>query len=192
MRRRRAAKRSVTNWLPPAGRHGDAVVAAPEHTRLARERSDRQVFFAIVSLAVLLAAVPLAPVGGGVPAGALVLAGLVGIVGALATLLLWRRRYAALRRTGWRRATVTIAVTVAGDSRRPPAQVRFPDGSRLIVLMAGAGLAVRALGGLPELPVLVGGHGSAMVLLILPRPPWWTRPRVIPVVARGYRWTSDG
>ncbi|MFJ1764004.1 hypothetical protein ACIOD2_27065 [Amycolatopsis sp. NPDC088138] len=183
IRRERAAKTDTTDWLPPAGEHG----AAPEYTRLVRERSDRQVFFAIVSLAVLLAAVPIGLAGAGF-AGALVLAGLIGIAGCLATLVTWRRRYHAVRRTGWRQATVTIEVS-AGGSRRPAAQVEFPDGSRIVVLMAGAGLAVRGLGGLPGLPALAGGHGSAMVLLVLPRPPWWTRPHVIPAVARTYRWT---
>ncbi|MDT7803214.1 MAG: hypothetical protein QOI78_6647 [Actinomycetota bacterium] len=186
-------KGNTTDWLPPAGRRGAGVVVAPEHNRLVREQCDRQVFFGVLSAAALVAALPAALASAG--AGAvLLLVGVIGVLTCAGTVVIWRRRYRAVRVTGWREATATIgrvAPTTSSTVRGPLVAVTFPDGSRIDVRTADGGWAVRALSELPGLPALVGGHGSAMVLLVLPRPPWWTRPRVFAAKAETHRWMPD-
>jgi hypothetical protein len=189
--RRKAPKRKTADRLPPRGRRGAGVRSAPGYTRLVREQGDRPAFFGVLSLAVLLAglAVTLAGAGAGV---VLLLVGLIGVLACVGNVVVWRRRYHAARVTGRREATVTIGSVHAEPpvhrvTLGPVVAVTFPDGSRIDVRAADAGWTVRGRSELPALPALVGGHGPAMVLLVLPRPPWWTRPHVFAAKAVAYR-----
>jgi hypothetical protein len=187
MTRRRG---TITDWLP---RPENEVAGALEYTRLVREQCDRQVFFGVLSVAALVVALPMSLASAG--AGAvLLLVGVIGVLACVGTVVIWRRRYRAVRVTSWREAKATIgrvAPTTSSTTRGPLVAVAFADGSRIDVRTTDGGWAVRALSELPDLPVLVGGHGSAMALLVLPRPPWWTRPRVFAAKAETYRWTPD-
>ncbi|WP_326955031.1 hypothetical protein [Amycolatopsis sp. NBC_01286] len=182
-------RRKIADSLPLPGRRGARVAGVPEYTRLVREQGDRSVFFVVLSAAMLLGAAPvsLASVGAGT---VLFFVGAIGVAGCVGTLVRWRRRYRAVRVTGWRDATATIGY-VGPRSRGPAVAVKFADGSRIDLRMADSGWTVQALSELPDLPALVGGHGSAMVLLVLPRPPWWTRPRVLAAKAETHRWTPE-
>lgn len=182
-------RRKIADWLPLPGRPGARAAGVPEYTRLVREQGDRSAFFVVLSAAMLLSAAPvwLASVGVGT---VFFFVGAIGAAGSVGTLVRWRRRYRAVRVTGWREATATIG-HVWPKSPGPAVAVKFADGSRIDLRMADGGWTVRALSELPDLPALVGGHGSAMVLLVLPRPPWWTRARVFAANSETYRWTPD-
>ncbi|UOZ11236.1 hypothetical protein [Amycolatopsis sp. WQ 127309] len=182
-------RRKIADSLPRPGRRGARAAGGPEYTRLVREQSDRSAFFVVLSAAMLLGAAPvgLASVGAG---AVLFLVGAIGVASCVGNLVRWRRRYRAVRVTGWREATATIG-HVGMEPPGPVVAVRFADGSRIDLRMVDGTWTVRALSELPGLPALVGGHGSAMVLLVLPRPPWWTRPRVFAAKARTYRWTPE-
>jgi hypothetical protein len=178
-------RRKIGDWLPLAGRHGAGVADAPGYTLLVRGQCDRQAFFGVLSIAALVVALPVSLASAGA-AAVLLLAGVIGVLACVGNVVVWWRRYRAVRVTGWREATATIGFMV---TRGPVVAVTFPDGSRIDVRTADTGLAVRGLSQLPDLPALVGGYGSAMVLLVLPRPPWWTRPHVFAAKAETYRWT---
>ncbi|UOX85344.1 hypothetical protein MUY14_26540 [Amycolatopsis sp. FBCC-B4732] len=180
--------RKIADSLP-LPRRGARAAGVPEYTRLVREQSDRSAFFVVLSAAMLLVAAPVGLASAGA-AAVLLLVGAIGVVSCAGTLVGWRRRHRAVRVTGWCEATATIGhVGPARPPRGPVVAVKFADGSRIDLRMADGRWSVRALSELPDLPALVGGHGSAMVLLVLPRPPWWTRTRVLAAKAETHRWT---
>jgi hypothetical protein len=100
------------------------------------------------------------------------------------------RRGKAARRTGWRRAAVTVGMMSTRDTSAAIA-VRFADGSRIDLRSGQAGSAVRALAELSGLPAIVAGYGPAMTVLVLPNPPLREAPVLVGACAETYRWTPD-
>jgi hypothetical protein len=108
--------------------------------------------------------------------------------GALFDCVRWYRRADAVERTGWRTATVTLGPM--GPRLSPvPVAVKFADGSRIRLRSRDLGFSGQALSGLPDLPAVVGGDGSAFTVLIPPKPPWRDRPKLMAASAETFRWS---
>jgi hypothetical protein len=100
----------------------------------------------------------------------------------------WRRRYHAVRRTGWRRASVTVIPDLRSTQRRPDSdiRVRYHDGSAITVRATGSTHGTRVLKDRLDRRAWIGGWGGDMVVLI-PYGPSAERPYAIPVSGRAPR-----
>ncbi|WP_328614656.1 hypothetical protein OHS18_42900 [Amycolatopsis sp. NBC_00355] len=171
-----------SEWLPP----GRAVEGAGRATTLVARRFRRATIVAVV--AVLCTAVVLfSLLISGEPVTPMLL--FLPFTGpALFDCVRWYRRAEAAQRTGWRPATVTL-----GPVRRrqtwATVAVKFADGSLIRLRTCDLGFSALALAELPDLPALIGGHGSAFTVLILPKPPWRDRPKLMTASAETFRWT---
>ena len=173
--------RADADWLPPREKSAPAWSA---HATAALERRFRRlavflVLEILVAVACLFSGQVLLMVAG--PA----IAAYGGYCGFAAD-----RRAQAARRTGWRRAAVTVARVRSNDTSTAIA-VRFADGSRIDLRSGQGGFAVRALAERPGLPAIVAGHGPAMTVLVLPNPPARDEPVLFGARAETYRWWPD-
>ncbi|MDQ7802437.1 hypothetical protein Q5425_01745 [Amycolatopsis sp. A133] len=172
------------DWLPPK------EPGEPEWAAWGTARLDASLRRFVVStvVAVLVAGVFLFS---GLPVPAFGLLALAAVPGYWS---FFRARQAdAVRRTGWRTATVTVTgVSTTGTAPTGTAAVRFSDGSRIDLRLRESGSAVRAISELPGLPALVAGSGpGAMTVLIPPKPPWREKPVVFAARAGTYRWLPE-
>ncbi|WP_328449145.1 DUF3592 domain-containing protein [Amycolatopsis sp. NBC_00438] len=94
----------------------------------------------------------------------------------------WRRRYHAVRRTGWRRAAVTVLPELRRTERRPDADLRvhYHDGSAITVRAVRSTHGTKVLKDRVDRRAWIGGRGRDMVVLI-PYGPSAERPYAIPV-----------
>ncbi|MCR6488175.1 hypothetical protein M8542_35640 [Amycolatopsis sp. OK19-0408] len=117
---------------------------------------------------------------------AMIIGLLIGAGGVLGAFLPERRLRAA-RRTGWRKAEVTISLK-PGEDKYALIAVRFADGSRIDLWSRPGSMTVPALAQPPGLPALVAGYGPAMSVLVLPNPPFREKPVLFGARAETYRW----
>ncbi|WP_410620116.1 hypothetical protein [Amycolatopsis sp. cmx-8-4] len=169
-------------WLPP----GRAVEGAGRAATLVARRFRRATIVAVI-VVLCTALVLFSLLIGGEPVTAMLF--FLPFAGAaLFDCIRWYRRAEAAQRTGWRPATVTL-----GPARRrqtwATVAVKFADGSLIRLRTCDLGLSGQALTGLPDLPALIGGRGSAFTVLILPKPPWRDRPKLMTASAETYRWS---
>lgn len=104
----------------------------------------------------------------GVLCGLTILAGLSTTVGFLIASVGWRRRAAAVARTGWRPAEVTVVPDVNYGSRYrhlPDLNVEYPDGRCVQLRAVDSSHGSASLKDRPRRPALIGGTGKHMVVL---------------------------
>ncbi|WP_372668782.1 DUF3592 domain-containing protein [Amycolatopsis kentuckyensis] len=104
---------------------------------------------------------------------------------ALFQALSWRRRYLAVRRTGWRRAAVTVVVPAPSTNYylQPDIDVRYSDGSTIALRAAMSTFHGAAkLKDPPDRIAWVGGWGRDMVVLF-PYRPGKEEPYAVPAFA---------
>ncbi|MGK3207407.1 DUF3592 domain-containing protein [Amycolatopsis sp. MEPSY49] len=98
-----------------------------------------------------------------------------------------RRRYLAVRRTGWRRAAVTVVPDRSMvDRRQPVIDVRYRDGSTIVLRAAVSTHGARKMKDPPDRIAWVGGWGRDMVVLF-PYRPKEERPYAVPAFALSVR-----
>lgn len=100
----------------------------------------------------------------------------------------WWRRYRAVRHTGWRAATVTVVADypVRKGRHRPDIQVRYGDGSRMVLRAAASSHGATVFHGRRNLEARVGGWGRGMVVLF-PHTRLRKRPYAVPAYALSER-----
>lgn len=98
--------------------------------------------------------------------------------------LSWRRRYVAVRRTGWRRASVTVVPERPSTSDlQPVIEVRYRDGSTIALRAAKSVFhSARKMADPPDRIAWIGGWGRDMVVLF-PYRPEEERPYAVPAFA---------
>jgi hypothetical protein len=100
----------------------------------------------------------------------------------------WRRRYHAVRRTGWRAASVTVLpdYPVRKGRHAPDIQVRYRDGSTIWLRASSSTHGATVLKDEPNQPAWVGGTGRDMVVLF-PQARWRKLPYAVPAFAKDQR-----
>jgi hypothetical protein len=102
--------------------------------------------------------------------------------------LSWRRRYLAVRQTGWRRASVTVVPdrSFSSNRRLPEIDVRYRDGSTIALRAAQSTHGATKMEDPPDRIAWVGGWGRDMVVLF-PYRPKEERPYAVPAFALSVR-----
>ncbi len=125
--------------------------------------------------------------GGSAPVGfVVVVIVMLALVASIAMFeaLSWRRRYLAVRQTGWRKASVTVLPdrSLSTDRRQPVIEVRYPDGSTITLRAAQSTHGAKKMKDPPDRIAWVGGWGRDMVVLF-PYRPKEERPYAVPAFA---------
>jgi hypothetical protein len=183
------------DWLPPVDRR---VKDDAKHTVLLRLRSRREARFALASAGLLAAGVAgiRASSDATGPNGFWAVAGMVAtFYGLVATIVWtvaavsWSRDHRSVRTTGWRRGTVRVASLETGHRRNIVSMlVEYDDGSAIRLRSGNPGTKVSSLFSPSGPPVLVGGTGRRMVVLVRTSV---SGPVLFQVAADTYRWLPE-
>lgn len=109
---------------------------------------------------------------------------LLGIPFSAVAAVKWRRRYRAVRRTGWRIASVTVVpdYPVRKGRHMPDIHVEYRDGSRIMLRAAQSSHGSVPLKDRPDRRAWVGGTDRDMVVLF-PHGRWRKPPYAVPAYA---------